>query len=68
MSSLLEARGATDENYGEEYKPEKDVKVIKKDGSLEDFNVQKVIDAVGKSAYRALTKFTEEEKNISVKR
>ncbi|MCI9314134.1 MAG: anaerobic ribonucleoside-triphosphate reductase [Lachnospiraceae bacterium] len=38
------------------------VKVIKKDGSLENFNVQKVIDAVGKSAYRALTKFTEEEK------
>ncbi|MDE6387048.1 MAG: anaerobic ribonucleoside-triphosphate reductase [Lachnospiraceae bacterium] len=39
------------------------VKVIKKDGSLENFNVQKVIDAVGKSAYRALTKFTEEEKS-----
>ena len=36
--------------------------VIKKDGSLEAFHVQKVIDAVGKSAYRALTKFTEEEK------
>ena len=48
--------------YGEEFKPEKTVKVIKKDGSLENFNVQKVIDAVGKSAYRALTKFTEEEK------
>lgn len=49
--------------YGELYKPAKEVKVIKKDGSLEAFNVQKVIDAVGKSAYRALTKFTEEEKN-----
>ena len=36
--------------------------VIKKDGSKEDFNVQKVIDAVGKSAYRALTQFTEDEK------
>ena len=48
--------------YGEMFKPEKEVKVIKKDGSLEAFNVQKVIDAVGKSAYRALTKFTEEEK------
>ncbi len=45
-----------------EYQPDKIVKVIKKDGSLEDFNVQKVIDAVGKSAYRALTKFTDEEK------
>ena len=49
-------------NYGEEFRPERDVKVVKKDGSLEAFNVQKVIDAVGKSAYRALTKFTEEEK------
>lgn len=51
--------------YGDLFRPEKVVKVIKKDGSLEAFNVQKVIDAVGKSAYRALTKFTEEEKNIS---
>ncbi len=49
-------------NYGEMFQPRKDVKVVKKDGSLEKFNVQKVIDAVGKSAYRALTKFTEEEK------
>ncbi len=45
-----------------EFIPELTVKVIKKDGSKEAFNVQKVIDAVGKSAYRALTKFTEEEK------
>ena len=36
--------------------------MIKKDGSKEAFNVQKVISAVGKSAYRALTEFTEEEK------
>ena len=48
--------------YGEMFKPINNVKVIKKDGSLENFNVQKVIDAVGKSAYRALTKFTDEEK------
>ena len=39
----------------------KDVKVIKKDGTKEDFNVQKVVVAVNKSAYRALIKFTEEE-------
>ncbi|MCM1243473.1 MAG: anaerobic ribonucleoside-triphosphate reductase, partial [Roseburia sp.] len=62
MSSLLESPDSVQENYGEEYRPSKDVKVIKKDGSYEKFNVQKVIDAVGKSAYRALTKFTEEEK------
>ena len=49
-------------NYGEAYRPAKEVYVIKKDGSKEAFNVQKVIDAVGKSAYRALTKFTDEEK------
>ena len=49
-------------NYGEEFQPQLNVKVIKKDGSLEAFNVQKVVDAVGKSAYRALTKFTDEEK------
>ena len=48
--------------YSEMFRPKRDVKVIKKDGSLEVFNVQKVIDAVGKSAYRALTKFTDEEK------
>ena len=39
----------------------KDVKVIKKDGTREDFNVQKVVVAVNKSAYRALIKFTQEE-------
>ncbi len=49
-------------DYSLKYHPKKDVKVIKKDGSLEAFNVQKVINAVGKSAYRALTKFTDEEK------
>ena len=48
--------------YGEIYQPSRKVMVIKKDGSLEAFNVQKVVDAVGKSAYRALTKFTEDEK------
>ena len=48
--------------YGKLFQPAREVKVIKKDGSREVFNVQKVIDAVGKSAYRALTKFTDEEK------
>ena len=37
------------------------IKVIKKDGTKEEFNVQKVIVAVNKSAYRALVKFTDEE-------
>ncbi len=49
-------------DYGREFVPEKQVYVIKKDGSKEAFNVQKVISAVGKSAYRALTEFTDAEK------
>ena len=49
-------------DYGTEFMPEKPVYVIKKDGSKEAFNVQKVISAVGKSAYRALTEFTDAEK------
>ena len=48
-------------DYSLKYKPIGDVYVIKKDGSKEAFNVQKVINAVSKSAYRALTKFTEED-------
>ncbi|MCI8494682.1 MAG: anaerobic ribonucleoside-triphosphate reductase [Lachnospiraceae bacterium] len=43
---------------------EKDFRVIKKDGTKEEFNVQKVVVAVNKSAYRALVKFTEEELNF----
>ncbi len=51
-------------NYSEKFRPKRDVKMIKKDGTREGFNVQKVIDAVGKSAYRALTKFTPKEKEF----
>ena len=39
----------------------KDVKVIKKDGTKEEFNVQKVVIAVNKSAYRALIQFSEKD-------
>ncbi len=35
--------------------------IIKKDGTREEYNVQKVITAVKKSAYRALITFTDEE-------
>lgn len=37
------------------------IKVVKKDGTKEEFNVQKVITAVNKSAFRALIKFTEKD-------
>ncbi|MEE1315281.1 MAG: anaerobic ribonucleoside-triphosphate reductase [Faecalimonas sp.] len=37
------------------------IRVVKKDGTKEDFNVQKVVVAVNKSAYRALIKFTQED-------
>lgn len=49
-------------DYSKEYYPEAEIQVIKKDGKTkEPFNVNKIILAVGKSAYRALIKFTEEE-------
>ncbi len=51
-----------DIDYGSLYQPARQIYVIKKDGSKELFNVQKVITAVGKSAYRALTKFSDEDK------
>lgn len=37
------------------------MKVVKKDGTKEDFNVEKVVVAVNKSAFRVLVKFTQEE-------
>lgn len=37
------------------------MKVVKKDNTKEEFNVQKVVVAVNKSAYRALVKFTDED-------
>lgn len=48
-------------DYGDKFQTRQKVLVIKKDGSKEEFNVQKVINAVGKSAYRALTRFTDAE-------
>ena len=63
MGTTFEEKKTEEEiDYGSLYKPEREVFVIKKDGSKEAFNVQKIITAVGKSAYRALTKFSEEEK------
>ena len=41
-------------NYNEKYKPAYQIHIIKKDGSKEPFQVQKVVDAVGKSAYRVM--------------
>lgn len=38
--------------------------VIKKDNTHDEWNIQKVVVAVNKSAYRALVKFTEEELNF----
>ena len=44
----------------------KDVIVIKKDGTREPFNGEKIIVAVGKSASRILVKFTKEEEQAIV--
>lgn len=39
------------------------IRVVKKDNTKEDFNVEKVVHAVDKSAHRALITFTKEEHN-----
>ena len=49
------------------------MKVIKKDGTLEDYNEQKIVNAVHKSAARAMVELTEsqyalKEKNIWVEK
>ena len=62
MGSNTEALEGGTVDYSKQFKTARPVKMIKKDGTREEFNVQKVIDAVGKSAYRALTKFTDDEK------
>lgn len=67
MSSNFDVTDTDNFDYGSAYKPEKQVYVVKKDGSKELFNVQKVINAVGKSAYRALTKFSPDEKKLICK-
>lgn len=38
-----------------------DYKIIKKDGTKEDFNIEKVVVAVNKSAFRAMIEFTDED-------
>lgn len=49
-------------DYGEEYYPSRQMTVIKKDGTADPFNVQKVLNAVSKSAFRASVTFTEGER------
>ena len=40
------------------------MKVVKKDGTKEAFNIEKVVTAVNKSAFRVLIKFTDDEKQF----
>ena len=40
------------------------IKVVKKDGTREDFNVQKVLSAISKSAERAMITFSRAERNV----
>lgn len=63
MGKMIEDMKVNEDiDYGSLYQLARDIYVIKKDGSKELFNVQKVITAVGKSAYRALTKFSDDDK------
>lgn len=43
------------------------IRVVKKDNTKEEFNVQKVVNAVNKSAARAMYKFTSDELNFICK-
>lgn len=43
--------------------PLDDVKVIKKNGERQDFNVEKALSAISKSAFRACVTLSEEDKN-----
>lgn len=43
------------------------MKVVKKDGTKEEFNVEKVVVAVNKSAFRVLVKFSQEETDFICK-
>lgn len=54
-------------DYSKFFYPKKQVLIIKKDGSKVQFNIQKVISAVEKSAFRALITFTAEEKEAICK-
>ena len=40
------------------------IKVVKKDGTKEEFNVKKVLAAISKSAERAMITFSRAEKNF----
>ena len=51
MTNEVMEQSRDEVEYGKLYHPQKDVKVIKKDGSLERFNVQKVIDAVSEVVF-----------------
>ncbi|MCR5510086.1 MAG: anaerobic ribonucleoside-triphosphate reductase [Lachnospiraceae bacterium] len=62
MSKLTREETKDTTDYGALYVPEGNVNIVKKDGSLEPFNMQKVVNAVHKSAYRALYEFTTDEK------
>ncbi|MBQ9333758.1 MAG: anaerobic ribonucleoside-triphosphate reductase [Lachnospiraceae bacterium] len=62
MSKLTREEAKDTIDYGALYVPEGEARIIKKDGTLEPFNMQKVVNAVHKSAYRALYEFTNEEK------
>ena len=52
MSSNFEHAHEENEDYGKKFRPDREIYVVKKDGSKELFNVQKVISAVGKSIFQ----------------
>lgn len=61
MNGNLESKIDMKTDYSAEFHPSRQVYIIKKDGTKVPFNVQKVIDAVSKSAYRVLSSFSDGE-------
>ena len=49
-------------DFNKKYQPNQKVHIIKKDGSKVPFKVEKVLNAVSKSAKRVMIDFTQEEK------
>ena len=62
MSSNFEHAHEENEDYGKKFRPDREIYVVKKGREQRAFNVQKVISAVGKSAYRAPDKIHQRRK------
>lgn len=61
-NAQTESRQIEEPNYRKKFAPVGKVYIIKKDGSKEAFNMQKVLNAVERSAFRVMYEYTVEDK------